>query len=174
MRRGYFVIVAAVFAVATLGGIDAAYACHHDGAAEKAACGDCGKAGCKGGECAKGGDCACKGGGECAKDGECACKKGGECAKADCPCKAGGECKCGEKGGDCGCGGHGDKAAAAAPKAFDALPAVGTKATCPVMGDEFTVSDKTQFSQYDGKFYVFCCPGCKPKFEAEPAKFAVK
>jgi len=169
-RRG-LVIAAAVFAVATFGMIETADACHHDGAAAKTACGDCGKGGdcaCKkGGECAKGGDCACKGGGECAKGGEGACKAGGDCAKADCACKKGGECKC---GGDCKCG----DAPGTAAKAFDTKPAVGTKAVCPVMGGEFTVSEKTEFSEHGGKFYAFCCPGCKPKFDAEPAKYAAK
>jgi Cu+-exporting ATPase len=62
-------------------------------------------------------------------------------------------------------------AAAAAPKAFDKAPEVGTKATCPVMGNEFTVVKDTPRSEYQGKHYAFCCPGCKPKFDADPAKY---
>lgn len=54
---------------------------------------------------------------------------------------------------------------------FDTKPPVGTKAVCPVMKNEFAVSDSTQFSEYKGKFYVFCCPGCKPQFDADPEKY---
>ncbi|MBN2526181.1 MAG: YHS domain-containing protein [Deltaproteobacteria bacterium] len=39
------------------------------------------------------------------------------------------------------------------------------------MKNEFAVSDSTQFSEYKGKFYVFCCPGCKPQFDADPEKY---
>jgi YHS domain-containing protein len=74
---------------------------------------------------------------------------------------------------DCGCD---DKAkeqkAKPAPKSFDKPPAVGTKATCPVMGDEFTVKKDTPRSEYKGRHYAFCCPGCKPKFDANPEKYA--
>jgi YHS domain-containing protein len=59
----------------------------------------------------------------------------------------------------------------AAPKAFDAPPPVGTKATCPVMGGEFVVGEQTERSTYKGKHYVFCCGGCKPQFDADPGKF---
>ncbi len=60
---------------------------------------------------------------------------------------------------------------AGTPTAFDAAPAVGTKARCPVMGGEFTVSESTERSEYEGKHYAFCCPGCKPSFDAAPEKF---
>lgn len=59
-----------------------------------------------------------------------------------------------------------------APKSFDKPPAVGTKATCPVMVDEFTVKKDTPRSEYKGRHYVFCCPACKPKFDANPEKYA--
>lgn len=72
--------------------------------------------------------------------------------------------------------GSGDKAkeqkAKPAPKSFDKPPAVGTKATCPVMGDEFTVKKDTPRSEHKGRHYVFCCPACKPKFDANPEKYA--
>jgi len=58
-----------------------------------------------------------------------------------------------------------------APMAFDEKPAVGTRATCPVMKGEFVVSETTDHSEYAGKHYVFCCPGCKPRFDADPKKF---
>ncbi|MDJ0762488.1 MAG: YHS domain-containing protein [Myxococcota bacterium] len=59
----------------------------------------------------------------------------------------------------------------AAPMAFDKPPAVGTKAKCPVMGQEFTVKENSEFSTHKGKTYVFCCPGCKPKFDKNPEKY---
>jgi YHS domain-containing protein len=58
-----------------------------------------------------------------------------------------------------------------APMAFDERPAVGTRATCPVMKGEFVVSESTDSSEHAGKHYVFCCPGCKPRFDADPEKF---
>ncbi len=61
-----------------------------------------------------------------------------------------------------------------APSAFDGKPAPGTKAKCLIMGATFTVSEKTEFSTYKGKTYVFCCPGCKPKFDADPEKYIKK
>ena len=74
--------------------------------------------------------------------------------------------------GSCGCGNGAEKTETKkAPIAFDAPPKTGTKATCPVMGGEFTVSEKSLRSEYKGKHYVFCCAGCKPKFDAEPEKY---
>jgi YHS domain-containing protein len=61
-----------------------------------------------------------------------------------------------------------------APTSFDAEAPIGTKATCPVMGNELTVAADTPRSQYKGKWYYFCCPGCKPQFDADPEKFAGK
>ena len=61
---------------------------------------------------------------------------------------------------------------AATPRnGFAGMPPVGTKAVCPVMGTEFEVTKNSEFAVYQGKTYVFCCPGCKPQFEAEPAKY---
>ncbi len=71
-----------------------------------------------------------------------------------------------------GCPGHGKaKAAVKPPKVFDQPPPVGTKATCPVMGGEFEVKADTARSEHKGKHVVFCCPACKPKFDADPEKF---
>lgn len=61
-----------------------------------------------------------------------------------------------------------------APMAFDSPPAVGSKARCPVSGDVFTVSDKSERAELNGKHYAFCCTGCKGKFTADPAKFLTK
>ena len=57
------------------------------------------------------------------------------------------------------------------PKSFNKAPKVGTRAYCPVMKAEFTVSENSPRSEYKGKHYVFCCPGCKPKFDADPEKY---
>ncbi len=45
-------------------------------------------------------------------------------------------------------------------------------AVCPVMGN--AVPDITKAagkSVYKGKTYYFCCPACKPMFDANPAKY---
>ena len=60
---------------------------------------------------------------------------------------------------------------AGAPAAFDKMPAPGTKARCLVTGDDFTVRNTTESSRYKGKYYVFCCGGCKPLFDANPEKY---
>ncbi len=54
---------------------------------------------------------------------------------------------------------------------FDKMPPVGTPAKCPVMGSEFKVKEDSEFAVYQGKTYVFCCPGCKPQFEKDPEKY---
>lgn len=59
-----------------------------------------------------------------------------------------------------------------AVKAFDHKPKTGEKAICPVSGDVFIVADDTLMSEHDGKHYAFCCPGCKPRFDANPGAFA--
>lgn len=48
-----------------------------------------------------------------------------------------------------------------------------TSAVCPVMGTPIPdVSKAAGKSVYKGKTYYFCCPGCKPKFDADPSKYA--
>lgn len=66
------------------------------------------------------------------------------------------------------------KPANAVPMAFASAPAVGTKATCPVSGEVFTVKEGTERSEFGGKHFAFCCSGCKTKFDAAPAKFGAK
>jgi YHS domain-containing protein len=61
-----------------------------------------------------------------------------------------------------------------APSAFDQMPALGTKAFCPVSHEAFTVTAKTASSTWKGKTYVFCCPECKPEFDQHPEKFAAQ
>ena len=42
---------------------------------------------------------------------------------------------------------------------------------CPVMGSKGVVESNTKYSDVDGKRYYFCCPGCLPKFEANPSQY---
>ena len=41
---------------------------------------------------------------------------------------------------------------------------------CPISGEIGLVSEKTLYSDYDGKRYYFCCVGYKNKFDATPEK----
>ncbi|MCK9460082.1 MAG: YHS domain-containing protein [Proteobacteria bacterium] len=69
---------------------------------------------------------------------------------------------------------HGQPApagAAKAPSVFDAPQAVGTPATCPVLGNTFTITADTLHSEHQGKHVYFCCAGCKPQFDADPQKY---
>jgi len=43
--------------------------------------------------------------------------------------------------------------------------------TCPIMGNPI---NKNLYAEYKGKKVYFCCPGCKPKFEADPEKYVTK
>ncbi|MFQ5806327.1 MAG: hypothetical protein ACE5I3_07750 [Phycisphaerae bacterium] len=43
--------------------------------------------------------------------------------------------------------------------------------TCPLSGEPI---DKTVFTEHDGRKVYFCCNGCKPTFEKDPAKFSAK
>lgn len=56
-----------------------------------------------------------------------------------------------------------------AAKKVAAFPTV-----CPVTGEKIaSVKDAAGGSSvYNGKTYYFCCAGCKPAFDKEPAKFA--
>lgn len=45
-------------------------------------------------------------------------------------------------------------------------------AVCPVMGNKIPdVTKAAGKSVYKGKTYYFCCAGCKPKFDKDPAKY---
>jgi YHS domain-containing protein len=48
---------------------------------------------------------------------------------------------------------------------------------CPVMPGRFVVKAKAEargwVRRYAGRTYWLCCAGCVPKFDADPAKFAV-
>ncbi len=68
--------------------------------------------------------------------------------------------------------GHGDRSKAKGPTTGSAAPLpIGAKARCPVMGNDFTVTAETKRSEHQGRHYAFCCPGCKPKFDANPDKY---
>jgi len=59
----------------------------------------------------------------------------------------------------------------AAPRSFATIPKAGMRATCPVTGHAFTIQKGTAFAVHKGRYFVFCCPGCKPKFVANPDKY---
>ena len=61
-----------------------------------------------------------------------------------------------------------------AKNGFEGVPAPGTTAFCPVMNHEFKVKKESPHSVYKGKTYVFCCGGCKPKFDENPQKYVKK
>ncbi len=42
---------------------------------------------------------------------------------------------------------------------------------CAVMGDKVPDVKTAAFSVYKGKKYYFCCAGCKPEFDKNPAKY---
>lgn len=44
-------------------------------------------------------------------------------------------------------------------------------AKCPVTGMKQKVTSEGSTSKYKGKTYSFCCPACKPKFDANPEKY---
>ena len=44
--------------------------------------------------------------------------------------------------------------------------------TCPVSGEVMKKSEAKISTEYKGKTYYFCCPGCKEKFLKDPEKFA--
>jgi Cu+-exporting ATPase len=66
-------------------------------------------------------------------------------------------------------------APAEAPAAATApVAAAAEEATCPVSGEKFKPAADSPRSEYKGTSYVFCCAGCKKKFDASPEKFVTK
>jgi YHS domain-containing protein len=63
------------------------------------------------------------------------------------------------------------KAEASPAKVFTSPQKVGTKATCPVTGEQFTIAKDTEHAEYKGKHVYFCCPGCKKNFDKDPEKY---
>lgn len=45
---------------------------------------------------------------------------------------------------------------------------VGTRATCPVCGDEFVVEAGSPVRHHKGKTLAFCCERCLPHFQKDP------
>ena len=69
------------------------------------------------------------------------------------------------------------KKVAAKPAAKQTVkPAPAKKAVvrCPVMGGVVKDTKTAPKSIYKGKTYYFCCPGCKPEFDKNPAKYVKK
>jgi YHS domain-containing protein len=59
----------------------------------------------------------------------------------------------------------------APPKVFAAPQKEGTKATCPVTGEQFTIAKDTLHVEHKGKHVYFCCPGCRRAFDKDPDKY---
>jgi YHS domain-containing protein len=53
-------------------------------------------------------------------------------------------------------------------------PASVAEVRCPVMGGVVQDPSTAARSEYKGKTYYFCCPGCKPLFDADPEKYVGK
>lgn len=72
------------------------------------------------------------------------------------------------------CGDHAGAPSAeskSAPAGFSEPQKPGTQATCIVSGEQFAINASTLHSEYKGKHYYFCCPGCKTQFDKNPDKF---
>ncbi len=71
----------------------------------------------------------------------------------------------------CGVDGSHEADSKQAPSVFNAAQKVGTKASCPISGEEFTIAAATLHSEFKGKYVYFCCPGCKSRFDKDPEKY---
>ncbi|WP_123815176.1 YHS domain-containing protein [Myceligenerans xiligouense] len=77
----------------------------------------------------------------------------------------------------CGTGGHASDTAAAAGGRENLLASSGDETTtCPVMEGTPVVKAVAEaaglYRDYEGTRYWFCCAGCGPAFDADPAKYA--
>lgn len=63
---------------------------------------------------------------------------------------------------------------AAQPKAAQLLPVISNEARDPICGMMVDTVKAKYKSEYQGKWFYFCCAGCKQKFETEPAKYAAR
>ncbi|MPV36020.1 YHS domain-containing protein [Georgenia subflava] len=58
-----------------------------------------------------------------------------------------------------------------------AAPTSADVAECPVMPGSSVVKADAEaaglFRDHEGRRYWFCCAGCGPRFDADPAKYAV-
>jgi Cu+-exporting ATPase len=58
------------------------------------------------------------------------------------------------------------------PKPTPAPAKAPAALVCPVTGEKIaSVKDAAGSSVYKGKTYYFCCSGCKPAFDKNPAKY---
>ena len=48
---------------------------------------------------------------------------------------------------------------------------VGQEAFCPVMKTHFKIGADTIASEYKGRVYYFCCPGCPGAFKSDPERY---
>lgn len=84
----------------------------------------------------------------------------------------------GNNTGGCGCCGSTTENTATEELTLTATPAQADDDTaqCPVMaGTPVTKADAEAaglYRDYAGQRYWFCCPGCAPAFDADPAKYA--
>ncbi|MFI6428447.1 YHS domain-containing protein [Promicromonospora sp. NPDC050880] len=77
----------------------------------------------------------------------------------------------------CSTGGHASNPAVAAGSRESLLaPSSNETTTCPVMVGSPVVKAVAEaaglYRDHDGKRYWFCCAGCGPAFDADPAKYA--
>jgi xanthine dehydrogenase accessory factor len=61
---------------------------------------------------------------------------------------------------------------AAKKKAAAVLPVINTETKDPICGMMVDMSKAKHKSEYQSRWFYFCCAGCKQKFEAEPARYA--
>lgn len=62
------------------------------------------------------------------------------------------------------------------PASTGALPILAVtheSATDPICGMSVDISNAKYQSEFEGRFFYFCCAGCKRAFDAEPKKFAL-
>ncbi|HEX6085718.1 MAG TPA: heavy metal translocating P-type ATPase [Thermoanaerobaculia bacterium] len=58
------------------------------------------------------------------------------------------------------------------PAAYGVTPPASAEVVDPVCGMTISKDDAAGSSEYGGKTYYFCNPGCKTKFDADPAAYA--
>ncbi|ABM10459.1 MULTISPECIES: YHS domain-containing protein [Micrococcaceae] len=81
-----------------------------------------------------------------------------------------------QNNGSCGCG-HTIENTTTQELTLTAKPehALDATAECPVMAGTPVIKadaeSKGLFRDYDGQRYWFCCAGCGPKFDADPARY---
>ena len=77
--------------------------------------------------------------------------------------------------GSC-CSVNGDSAVTADGRKDLLAPPAGGMAECPVMVGSPVVIAQAEaaglYRDYEGTRYYFCCAGCGPAFDADPAKYA--